>query len=56
MFNRLSINKSYEDVDYDDFFIASKTDAEEQYENAKELFIVIRKYLEKKRGDEKCLF
>lgn len=42
--------------DYDDFFIASKTDAEEQYENAKELFIVIRKYLEKKRGDEKCLF
>lgn len=23
MFNRLSINKSYEDVDYDDFFILS---------------------------------
>ena len=33
--------------DYDDFFIASKTDAEEQYEKAEELLEAIREYLKK---------
>lgn len=31
--------------DYDDFFIASKQDAEEQYQNAKEFYAAIKKYL-----------
>ncbi|MCM1128184.1 MAG: HEPN domain-containing protein [Lachnoclostridium sp.] len=31
--------------DYDDFFIASKKDAEEQYQRAKELHQEIKKYL-----------
>lgn len=31
--------------DYDDFYIASKVDAEEQYGRAKELINVIREYL-----------
>lgn len=31
--------------DYDDFFIASKQDAEEQYQRAKEFYQVIREYL-----------
>lgn len=32
--------------DYDDFFIASKQDAEEQYQRAIEFYQVIKKYLE----------
>ena len=41
--------------DYDDFFIVSKQDANEQYKNASEFYRMIKKYLEKKsdRGD-KC--
>ncbi len=31
--------------DYDDFYIVSAEDAKVQYENAKEMLIVIRKYL-----------
>lgn len=33
--------------DYDDFFIASKQDADEQYQKASEFIQVIRKFLEK---------
>lgn len=33
--------------DYDDFFIASKADAEEQYQRASEFYSVIQEYLEK---------
>lgn len=33
--------------DYDDFFIASKQDAEEQYQKAAELYEVIKVFLEK---------
>lgn len=33
--------------DYDDFFIASRTDAEEQYNRAKELYDVVVVYLER---------
>ena len=32
--------------DYDDFFIVSKQDAEEQYSKAEELIAVIREYIE----------
>lgn len=32
--------------DYDDFFIASKVDAEEQYQRATEFYQVIKEYLE----------
>ena len=32
--------------DYDDFFIASKQDADEQYQRASEFYQVIKKYLE----------
>lgn len=35
--------------DYDDFFIVSKQDAEEQYERAKELLAVIEDYIKKLR-------
>lgn len=35
--------------DYDDFFIVSKQDAEEQYERAKEILVVIEEYIEKSR-------
>lgn len=31
--------------DYDDFFLVSKQDAEEQYERAKEIFTVIQMYI-----------
>lgn len=31
--------------DYDDFFIASKKDAEEQYDRAEEFFHIIQNYL-----------
>ena len=33
--------------DYDDFFIASKQDAEEQYEKATELYEEVKAFLEK---------
>ncbi len=33
--------------DYDDFFIVSKQDAEEQYEHAVELLDIIKEYIEK---------
>ena len=36
--------------DYDDFFIVSKRDAEEQYERAVEILAVIEKYIEESRG------
>ena len=35
--------------DYDDFFIVSKQDAEEQYERAKEILVVIEEYIKKSR-------
>lgn len=36
--------------DYDDFFIVSKQDAEEQYERAKEVLAVIGEYIKNTRG------
>ena len=36
--------------DYDDFFIVSRQDAEEQYERAKEILIVIEDYIKESRG------
>jgi len=35
--------------DYDDFYIASKKDAEEQIERAKEFLAVVKEYLETKK-------
>ena len=35
--------------DYDDFFIISKQDAEEQYERAAELFIIIEEYIKESK-------
>lgn len=35
--------------DYDDFYIASKQDAEEQIERAKEFLKVVKRYLETKK-------
>jgi len=35
--------------DYDDFFIISKQDAEEQYERAAELLAVIEKYIKESK-------
>lgn len=36
--------------DYDDFFIVSKQDAEEQYERAVELLTIIEKYIMESRN------
>lgn len=36
--------------DYDDFFIVSKQDAEDQYERATEILIVIDKYIKESRS------
>lgn len=36
--------------DYDDFFIVSKQDAEEQYERATEMLIVIEEYIRQSRN------
>lgn len=38
--------------DYDGFFIAYKSDAEEQYNNAKEFLEQIKKYIEKRIDEE----
>lgn len=38
-----------EQSDYSDFFIASKQDAEEQIERAKEFIEVVEKYLKDKK-------
>ncbi len=36
--------------DYDDFFIVSKQDAEEQYERATEVLVVIEEYIRESRN------
>ncbi len=35
--------------DYDDFFIVSKQDAEEQYQKAEEMLDVVKKYIQESR-------
>lgn len=40
-----------EKSDYDDFFIASKKDAEMQVEDAEKFMQAVRKYLEKKKNE-----
>lgn len=37
--------------DYDDFFIVSKKEAEEQYKKAKEMYLLIYEYLSKEKFD-----
>ncbi len=36
--------------DYDDFFIVSKQDAEEQYKRAEEMLDVVKKYIQEKQN------
>lgn len=39
------------DSDYDDYYVISKEDVEEQIENAQEFYRVIEKYLRKKKDE-----
>ena len=41
------LQQKREKSDYDDFYIASREETTEQIENAKEIIVVIREYLEK---------
>ena len=45
-----SLQQTRETSDYDDFFIASKEDAETQYLNAKNIIEAVEKYIEDKFG------